>query len=985
MNPEQYKPEQNGLTLLLVETNDALVENNPLDWQYTWTNVQSHANNAANNYAKLRTYISESIKSVRVITDAMRTGEDLGAGTLFKIDCDKMNKFFLMAKGQLLLYLNSSFLYPYFDGSWHDDNSYTDYPFWHMFEQFSPVTSGASSGLNDVYQLLVGGNTFGVKHDCTKMLARGHEFLMYGPDSESEDCQDVRDMMFFVPDYRMITWIDTSVSSQSYENRRDPNSSWKYFNYNISHQPQMGLFVIRQDPVTCPDNSECRTDEYYKLTLTWDSNLDEFLPSKQQEYHLLQLVQDEMGHDIYVPVYYTDQQGNYVDENGNPSETPVPIVLQFSPSADKKTYTDVYVQRTPGSQQVTYAIQGRDTEQFLSLQISNRQSYIIPGLDPAEMILLSDATHYSRFNPANQTNCYSNKLKIDNNPQGVKKEYLVNGTKLTFKRMLSLTDTNPVIIAEATVSNASDNGGTLNIQMDAEAQALKSEFPAGQSVGMGAGYHHNEGGVDVFTWTHPYTIESNGEVNFGKFIIFDNFVADVSKNLHPNQYFYKVEFTTAEPFAGMGGTPTTNAYSNSFRIPVYKMDSEINSTYDKDVVDNDGAGTTARMTLDENVKFGELVRRSSKTEILRYDVYRWNSEDPDDFFIIDEVGDEDEEQDLPPDGIAGNQGESYTVSMNKVNTPEYTTSEVSVAGGSGWAEFVDVIPTKENSPASSYTYAPVVETFTSGLNVKETAIRTDYNTYGGPLQKVAVGKLDLQTPSENDMVASVYEWVKDGVTYCYYYVPITINTVNLPTGYEVYKIRGWRLADVNILGEQEPNEVTPDRSDRVSSDYLFEDLTFGDDINVGDAGMNKVALNDYDLGSREYPDGARNETMATFGARKLADGETMDINFIIRVYFTKENAAAAQGGSGAGAPRRRALTPETLSADGKYYVAEGSVKATLTSNIVTGLDTVKAQREVTGVTYVNPVGQMSSTPWSGINIVVTRYSDGSTTTKKVLK
>ena len=57
------------------------------------------------------------------------------------------------------------------------------------------------------------------------------------------------------------------------------------------------------------------------------------------------------------------------------------------------------------------------------------------------------------------------------------------------------------------------------------------------------------------------------------------------------------------------------------------------------------------------------------------------------------------------------------------------------------------------------------------------------------------------------------------------------------------------------------------------------------------------------------------------------------------------------------------------------------------NNIITGIGAVKmdVNREVVGVTYVNPVGQASSTPWSGINIVVTRYSDGSTTTKKIIK
>ena len=55
-------------------------------------------------------------------------------------------------------------------------------------------------------------------------------------------------------------------------------------------------------------------------------------------------------------------------------------------------------------------------------------------------------------------------------------------------------------------------------------------------------------------------------------------------------------------------------------------------------------------------------------------------------------------------------------------------------------------------------------------------------------------------------------------------------------------------------------------------------------------------------------------------------------------------------------------------------------------NIVTAIDDVNtANREVVGVEYYNVAGQRSDRPVEGVNIVVTRYSDGSTSTAKVLK
>jgi hypothetical protein len=57
-------------------------------------------------------------------------------------------------------------------------------------------------------------------------------------------------------------------------------------------------------------------------------------------------------------------------------------------------------------------------------------------------------------------------------------------------------------------------------------------------------------------------------------------------------------------------------------------------------------------------------------------------------------------------------------------------------------------------------------------------------------------------------------------------------------------------------------------------------------------------------------------------------------------------------------------------------------------NIVTGINGVYSggHGEVVGVEYVNAAGIVSKTPFKGVNIIVTRYSDGSkTTTKKVFK
>ena len=51
----------------------------------------------------------------------------------------------------------------------------------------------------------------------------------------------------------------------------------------------------------------------------------------------------------------------------------------------------------------------------------------------------------------------------------------------------------------------------------------------------------------------------------------------------------------------------------------------------------------------------------------------------------------------------------------------------------------------------------------------------------------------------------------------------------------------------------------------------------------------------------------------------------------------------------------------------------------------TSVEELDAARTVSSVVYYNLAGQQSAQPVSGVNIVVTTYSDGSTTTAKVIK
>lgn len=814
--------------------------------------------------------------------------------------------------------------------------------------------------------------SFGVEHDCAGIpivSPKGHHFRMYGEDSSAADCQDVRDMMFFVPDYRMM-----------YHDQRDSGAD--FLNYNPNHKPTIGLYVIRQDEIT----PTTQADDHYTLQLNWRTNLDDFLPSDEQEFELLQVVVNDDGTTSYVSVYYMNENGEYTDAQGNVVDeaNKVPIVLHME-AGRVKNYPYVYVARQQSSQQVTYAIRGRDTGKFLSLQMSNQQSYVIPGLDVNEKVFITKSDVYSRYNPELEENCYSNKIEITNDALGLRVADLQGGsagdnaTRLDLYRTYNtIVDGASQEVKELVVSFKVQNKSNRTMNVTWGEQADQTEFPAAKDGSGYAGYHAN-----TITNTYTYnTTTTNGiqYVVFNNLAIWDNFIADVSKNEHPGLYEYKIETNYHDESMDAG----VNAYSNSFRVPIYKTASQINGSFTQAEVDGEN-GAQPALGIDENVEFGVDVQYGSKTEIYRYDAYRWNEGET--RYIVNEIYADGSEQDLPPTGTAGNQGEYYTVSMNDVMTDDYVTSPdvaVSETETTATATFVDVVPGKNN--AAAYTYAPVVEVLSG---------RGDYNTYGGPLQNTAVGKFSasvVEDPNVPNM--SEYTWTVGGDVYTYYNVFLQFNAAKVPAGYDLYKVRVWRQAQGNLLGEKAgegyESRIGTDIGSGMNS-IKYEEITHGtdDECTVPASTANVTGITNYMLG-KKHPD-ADNQLVwnATFGARKVRtlDGETgvveeLPLKFIVRAYFTRNENLPASA-QPAGAPRR---AEGDAQGDGKFYIVQQEIDYVIkNNNIVTAVDNIAASRQVSEVVYYDMAGKASSKPYSGVNVMVTRYTDGTVTTAKVVK
>lgn len=874
LNPNEYKPNQEGLTLLLVEMNDGV--------------GASTTTTKPTDYASLKDIYSKMFKSVRVIPNSKRVTKNGVEGTLFKVDCDKMNRFFFLAKGRLRWYAGETGSSAYFrdqvkssgSGSsytWNDrENSIaTVNPFNVMYEQFSPVSLSSGQASSDVYQELIGMNTYDVEHDCESIPwasangVSGHEFNMYGKESISADCQDVRDLMFFVPDERMLYW-----------DGRDQGTADMFVNYYKQNAPNMAMYVIHQNEITGERNGEA---EQYTLNLSWESNLTDFVPGENGEY----------------TIYLVNDDGTY---------TPV---AEHIPSS-QTTYTlDVAMQ--DHGQQVTYVIQGQDKTGFLSLQYSNEESFIIPGLDPTEKFqLVANAAYYSRYNPADEHNYYANGMQVMAYPDVNASDYA--GKTFNFYRKAA-NETEWTLVATAEVNN---EGTGASVSMVENTQRLQSDYKFG--------YKQNPATIGM-------TADAKANKKFD--VIYDNFKADVSANDHATSYSYKME------------TSDGAYHSNELTIKVFKTAmSNITGSFDWAYVEGDDV----RQVADKGTQFDVDVQLSSKTEILRYGAYRWDSSygtDSNPYAVLNLNSATDSEEDISPAGQASNQGEYYSVYMNG---DSYKGDDVYVAQGeTGKATFVDNVP---ETAVDEYTYVPVVETFTG---------RSDYNTYGAPMQETATGELDI-TVGEKKQSGDI-TWTADGKTYTYYNVCLNVIELQIPQGYEVAMLRAWRQIDESYLGEQEGKGYENRAVLDDNGDFLF--------LKDAENGFGEV-IGDEILVNQEGQYG--NIFSGTFGAVKLENGQTIPMKFTVRVYFTKSESTTSN------APRLKAEGESK-----KYYITEIELNDELTSDIPTSIFGVISAKEVAGVKYYNIAGVESDRPFQGVNIEVTRYTDGSKSTRKILK
>ena len=244
------------------------------------------------------------------------------------------------------------------------------------------------------------------------------------------------------------------------------------------------------------------------------------------------------------------------------------------------------------------------------------------------------------------------------------------------------------------------------------------------------------------------------------------------------------------------------------------------------------------------------------------------------------------------------------------------------------------------TPGDYAAYEPVIWTFGDN-RVKQDG----ENSYGSPIMRTGVGSTDI-------MVEGVHTegetgvWKDEDNNSCYIYYPTDIDIYgevpeDASVDYKPFMFRVWRECD-DIRGyyfDEAGKPVNDPNADRSPSKLIIEEQT--DQNAIVDLG-GEWDVNPYG-----------------FGAKKDAE-----IKFRVRFYYMRTD------------PILRAENNGPL-----YYVVE---KVFDWREIPTSIYEINAATEV-DVTYINAQGMKSDKPFNGVNIVITRYSDGSTKTTKMVR
>lgn len=426
-------------------------------------------------------------------------------------------------------------------------------------------------------------------------------------------------------------------------------------------------------------------------------------------------------------------------------------------------------------------------------------------------------------------------------------------------------------------------------------------------------------------------------------MLIDQFAESTLKNDHPDHYTYTLRQTVN------GETET----STPVTIPVYKTSSTMQGLYTQNQVTGD-----TDMKLKPNVVNTEMdYEVNPDRNVLYYSLYRGDLND-----LYPEIEADQRISQLQKFEEMVNGQVQYFMFENHQEgvAPRYdhVGNQIVERLDTNWVEA---------GYDNNLAYVPVIWTF--GLYTARGDGKN--NSYGSDIKREYMGKVTANITGQiSQGVYGTWEDV-NGTTYRAFHPTIVAtgylpqndnnNAVNYNDGdvahYVPYLCRAWCTNEgIHDYGRDADGQLTD--LGELPTPFLVGEATFGDDMTATIGG-------DWTQGSVRDP--------WSFGLP--ASVTESQVTFKIRFYYKKvvtDAQAQQNGGNGA------KLGNEAE----EYFMAETEGDA---NEMIVGINEFMNGIVPVDVTYVNPQGMQSSRPFDGVNIVVTRYSDGSTRTTKIIR
>ncbi len=481
---------------------------------------------------------------------------------------------------------------------------------------------------------------------------------------------------------------------------------------------------------------------------------------------------------------------------------------------------------------------------------------------------------------------------------------------------------------------------TITVTATAQEDGKTESAPASEQITIpaGSGWTEMDG---TYSANDLLSFTVGGE----DIMLVDQFMASTLNNGQPDHYTYTLRQT-------VNGETNT---STPVEIPVYKTNSSIQGLYTQNQVDGD---------TDMKLKAGVLNTEmdydvNPDHNVLYYSLYRSGLNETYPAIDVDSrISQLQKFEDNASGTVQYFMYENHTSGV----TPKYDHlgNEIAERLDTNWVE---------GAYNDQLAYVPVIWTF--GLYSGREDGKN--NSYGSDIKREYLGKVEATISGEYTAGNAYGTWEVGNTEYCVFHPTINVTgylpqegvTIHYNDGdeatYVPYKCRAWCTTEgIHDFVKDSEGHLTDNGT--LDVPYLLGEAEFGNDL-TATIGGDWTGL-DNDPHSTDVRD------QWSFGLPSTTNPAS--ITYVIRFYYKKD---VTEGNAGTGSKLRDGDSQE-------YFIVQTS--GTIDEWVV-GLNELNNYSVVESVTYVNPQGMQSSRPFDGVNIVVTRYSDGTTRTSKIIR